>query len=468
MLFKKKEVKKTPYDSGYIAPKGWTPPNADEDYIITMLDVELIDSLGEEDFPKAAAACASESSTGTWTSLDKKEGVVSKGLEMANKIRAVAFDLEPKTKTFKIAYKKELFETGNLSGLLAGVAGNIGGMKMFKAFRLLDIRFPREWVQAMPGPAFGVDGIRVQLEIPTGPILCTVAKPKIGRTDEEQAALAYQLFTAANGGYQGIKDDENLTSLYFNPFEDRVRAIHKVRREIEERSGKKKFYLCNITHSNIDIMMERAEMIKREGGRWMMMDVITTGYAAVHTMRLRNTGLAIHAHRAMHSLITRESGPGVHDKGEILDFSMSMVANAKLLRLVGVDALHGGAPKTKMENYGEPMLIKDVLQADITPPSAMTLGQNWFGMKPAWHVASGGLHPGSLETVIQQLGEDIMIQCGGGVLGHPWGIEAGVEAVVQAKDLAMQRVDMKDWILKNPDTPLAKAADHWGFGPKIV
>jgi ribulose-bisphosphate carboxylase large chain len=85
-----------------------------------------------------------------------------------------------------------------------------------------------------------------------------------------------------------------------------------------------------------------------------------------------------------------------------------------------------------------------------------------------WHVASGGLHPGSIEEVMQQLGEDIILQCGGGVLGHPWGIEAGVEAVVQARDLAMDRLDMKDWILKNPESALAKAAQYWGFDPRIV
>jgi ribulose-bisphosphate carboxylase large chain len=468
MLFKKKEENNSdhnPYHSGYIAPKGWKPENPDENYIITLLDIELIDDLTIDDFETVAAACAAESSTGTWAKVfDGKDS----GAKMAEKMRAVAYDLDPSTKTFKIAYKKELFETGNMSGLLAGVAGNIGGMKMLKAFRLLDIRFPREWVEAMPGPAFGVDGIREQLGIPSGPILCTVPKPKVGRTAKEQAALARILFTAANGEYQGIKDDENLTNLFFSKFEDRVREVHKVRREIEEKSGKKKFYLCNITHSDMGIMMDRAEMIKNEGGRWMMIDVVTTGFSAIHTMRLANTGLAIHAHRAMHSLFTRESGPGVHDMGEILDFSMSMVVNAKILRLLGVDSLHGGAPKTKMENYGEPKFIKDVLENDITPESSMTLGQNWFGMKPVWHVASGGLHPGSVEAVIKALGEDIMLQAGGGVLGHPWGIEAGVEAMVQARDLAMQRIDVKDWITKNPDTALAKAADHWGFGPKIV
>ena len=466
MLFRKKtSADENPYHSGYLAPQGWKPKNPDEDYVITYLDIELADGIGMDKFENAVAACAAESSTGTWTKVyDGKDS----GVKMAEKMKGVAFDVDPNTKTFKIAYKKELFETGNLSGLLAGVAGNIDGMKMLKAFRLLDIRFPREWVETMPGPAFGVDGIRQQLGIQTGPILCTVPKPKVGRTDKEQAKLAKILFTAANGEYQGMKDDENLTSLFFNRFEDRVKEVHKVRREVEQSSGKKKFYLCNITHSDIDVMMERANMIKNEGGRWMMIDVVTTGFSAVQTMRKRNTGLAIHAHRAMHSLFDRESGPGVYDRGEIKDFSMSMVLIAKLMRLIGVDSLHGGAPKTKMENYGEPKLIKDVLQNDITPETSMTLGQNWYGMKPVWHVASGGLHPGSLEEVIQQLGEDIMIQCGGGVLGHPWGIEAGVEAVVQARDLAMQRVDMKEWITKNPNTALAKAADHWGFGPRIV
>ena len=47
---------------------------------------------------------------------------------------------------------------------------------------------------------------------------------------------------------------------------------------------------------------------------------------------------------------------------------------------------------------------------DETPATEMTLGQKWFGMKPVWHVASGGLHAGSVPDVLQQLGEDIMIQ----------------------------------------------------------
>ncbi len=449
----------------YIAPKGWKPKNPDEDYLITYLDIELADGILDDKFEDAAASCAAESSTGTWTEVFSGK---NSGIKMADKMKAVAYDLEPETKTFKIAYKVDLFEYDNMAGILGGIVGNIDSMKMLKAFRCLDIRFPKKIVQAFPGPQFGVEGIREQMNIPTGPLLCTVPKPKVGRTAKEQAELAKILFTAANGEYQGIKDDENLTSLFFNKFEDRCKRILEVKKDVEKKTGKKKFYFCNTTHSNIDIMMKRAELIKKYGGNWMMMDVVTTGFAAVEYMRMHNPGLAIHAHRAMHGLLDRESGPGVYNKGKIFDFSMSMVAVAKIMRLLGVDSLHGGAPKTKMENYGEPLLIKDALQNDITPATSMTLGQNWYGMKPVWHTASGGLHAGSIADSIKQLGEDIIIQCGGGVLGHPWGIEAGVEAVVQARDLAMQRKDIEQWIKDNPDTALAKAAQHWGFGPKIV
>ena len=449
----------------YVAPKGWQPKNADQDYLITYLDIELADGISDDKFEDAAGSCAAESSTGTWTKVD--EGKHS-GTKLADKLKAIAYDLDPKTKTFKIAYKKEIFEEGNMAGLFAGIAGNIDSMKMLKAFRLIDVRFPESLVKSFPGPQFGISGVRDFMQIERGPLLCTVPKPKVGRTAKEQAYLAKVLFTSAKGEFQGIKDDENLTSLYFNKFEDRCKLVHEVQRDIEKKSGKRKMHFCNTTHSDLDIMLERADLIKENGGRWMMIDVVTTGFTAVQTVRKHNPGLAIHAHRAMHGLLDRESGPGVHNKGKILDFSMSMVVIAKVMRLLGVDSLHGGAPKTKMENYNEPKLIQEALQADITPESDMTLGQNWFGMKGVWHTASGGLHPGTIGESLTKLGEDIVLQAGGGVLGHPWGIEAGVEAMVEARDVAMERQDLKKWILDHPESALAKASSHWGFDPRIV
>ncbi len=466
----------------YLAPKGWKPKNPDEDYLTTLLKIEFSESAIKEAkyshlsknregirtlFENAAASVAAESSTGTWTKVYDGKG---SGIPIATKYKAIAYDLDYENFMFKVAYPLELFELDNMSGLLAGIAGNIAGMKMVSAMRLFDIRFPRKMIQAFPGPKFGIDGIRKLLKKPTGPLVVTVPKPKIGRTDKEQAELARILFTSGKGTYDGIKDDENLTNLPFNRFDKRCRLVLKEARIAEKKTGNKKFYLCNVTHSNLDEVERRAKLIKSNKGIFMMLDVVTTGFAAVDTIRRKNPGLAIHAHRAMHGFLTRDNSPGIHGKGKLYGFSVSMIFLAKLFRLMGVDSLHGGSPLAKMEDYGEAEYIKDILQkknlsSHQTIPS---LGQNWYNIKPVWMTASGGLHPGDFEYIFKSLGEDIIIQCGGGLLGHPDGIEAGVIAIEEARDAVMSGMHLEDFVKKHPFSPLARAIKHWGYGPRIV
>lgn len=450
----------------YLAKTGWTPPNPDEDYVILWFKMELADGVPDNKFPDAAASVAAESSTGTWTIV---ESGPDSGMDNATEYRAIAFDLDQKNHMFKVAYKAELFELDNMSGFLAGPLGNVAGMKMTKGLRVFDIRFPKIMIEKFPGPRFGIDGIR-EIIGHNMPILGTVPKPKVGRTAQQQAILARRLWTAGDGSYDFIKDDENLTSLPFNKFEDRAKLVLAVQREIEEKYGKKKLYLCNITHSNIDVMIKRANLIKENGGRVMMIDVVTTGFAAVHTMRLKNPGLVIHAHRAMHGFITRESGPGISGEGVLNGFSVSMLTLAKIFRMLGVDNLHVGSPKSKMQDYGESEMIAKAMLTDDTQPDDKfkTLGQKWFGMKKVWPVASGGLHPGVMDTVVEKLGSDIFIQLGGGVLGHPQGAEKGVEAAIEARRTITDGVSFDDFVEKNPNSALARAIKHWGREPKIV
>ena len=467
----------------YVAKRGWKPKSSDSNYVVTLLKVELDEkavreakyehsktsykNLEKELFEEAAATVAAESSTGTWTKVyDGKDS----GIPLAKRKRALAFDLDFKRKMFKIAYPIELFELNNISGLLAGIVGNIAGMKMVSAMRIYDVRFPKKMVDAFPGPRFGVSGVRKLLKKPKGCIVCTVPKPKIGRTDEEQARLARVLFTSGNKTYEGIKDDENLTSLKFNDFYRRCRKVLSEVKKAEKETGKKKFYLCNITHSDINEMWRRAKAIKDNGGIFMMMDVVTTGFAAVDTMRRKNPGLAIHAHRAMHGFITRDNSPGVHGVGKLYGFSISMIVFAKLFRLLGVDSLHGGSPLAKMEDYGEAEYIQKVLQEKNLKPHKKipSLGQNWYSIKPVWMTASGGLHPGDFEAVLNALGEDVLIQCGGGLLGHPNGVEAGVIAIEQARDIYEKKIPIRKFVKENPNSELAVAVKLWGYGPRIV
>lgn len=455
----------------YIAPPGWQPENPDENYVIAQYKLELIDSVDKSKFLDAAASVAAESSTGTWTKVD--EGPDS-GIEKANEYKAVVFDLDEQNYFFKVAYKVDLFEYDNMSGFMAGPAGNIGGMKMVKGIRLFDIKFPRKIVEAFPGPKYGVQGVRDLLEQDEiqrkMPILGTVPKPKVGRSAQEQAKLARRLWSAGDGSYDFIKDDENLTSLPFNKFEDRCRLVHEVQREFEGKGGKKKLYLCNISHSNMDTMLAHANLIKETGGRCMMLDVVVTGFAAVHTMRLKNPGLIIHAHRAMHAFITRESGKDFYGAGQLQGFSISMVVLSKIYRLLGVDSIHTGSPKAKMEDYGESGEIVRIITQDKVEPNIKykTLGQNWFGKKPVFPVASGGLHPGVMDTVINAFGPDCYIQLGGGVLGHPQGIERGVEAALEARRAVTNGITVKEYVAENPDSALAAAVSYWGTEPKIV
>lgn len=455
----------------YIAPPGWQPENPDENYVLVQFKMQLADSVPESAFRDAAASVAAESSTGTWT---KVEDLPESGMGKANEYKAVAYDIDETNHMFKVAYKTDLFEYDNISGFLAGPVGNIAGMKMERGIRIFDIRFPRKMVEAFPGPRFGVDGVRDLLEHDDTqrkmPILGTVPKPKVGRSDSEQAILAHRLWTAGDGTYDFIKDDENLTSLPFNKFEDRCRHVLAVQRELEEKGGKKKIYLCNVTHSNIDTMMSHANLVKENGGRCMMIDVVTTGFAAVHYMRLHNPELVMHGHRAMHGFITRESGTGISGEGELKGFSVAMLVLAKIYRLLGIDSLHVGSPKAKMEDYGESEMIAHAMLSDSTEPDSKfkTLGQNWFGKKKTWPVASGGLHPGVLDKVVEKFGPDCYIQLGGGVLGHPEGAERGVEAALEARKAIVEGMTVVEYAQKNPDSALAQAIKLWGTEPKIV
>jgi ribulose-bisphosphate carboxylase large chain len=464
----------------YIAQRGFKPS---ANHLISLIKIEFSESAIKEAghknikwsnkkkidklFLDAAASVAAESSTGTWTKVYDGQG---SGIKIAEKYRALVYDLDYKNHMFKVAYPLELFEIDNMSGLLAGIVGNIAGMKMVKAMRVMDICFPKKMIQKYLGPRYGVRGIRKMLNKKRGVFLATVPKPKIGRSDVEQHLLAREMFNAGDSSYDGIKDDENLTSLYFNNFDKRAKLILNEIKSIEKKSKNKKFYICNTTHSNIMEMKRRAEVIKRYSGRVMMMDVVTTGFSAVDSIRRMNLGLAIYAHRAMHGFITRDNSVGVHGKGDLNGFSISYIVLSKIYRLLGVDFLHGGSPLAKMEDYGEAEYIREVLQDSITRPHKKipSLGQNWYHIKPTVMVASGGLHPGDFESVIGRLGEDIVVQCGGGVLGHPNGVSAGVIAAIEARSVVEKKVDMKKWVKDNPDSELANAVELWGYGPRIV
>jgi len=387
---------------------------------------------------EAIGRIASESSAGTWTTLHDLPARVEK-------IKARAFELDGKY--VKVAYPIDLWEPGNAPQLLSGIAGNIFGMKALRNLRLIDASLPAKYISSFKGPHHGISGIRSLLKVKKRPITGAVPKPKIGFSAAEHAKVAYETWM---GGFDLVKDDENLTSTSFNRFEDRLSRMTKLRDKAERETGENKDALLNITGETKE-MIRKAKLLHDSGWRFAMIDVVTCGTASVQTMREEcgDLGLAIHAHRAMHAAFDRNPKHG-----------LTMYFLAKLMRLIGVDEIHSGTAIGKLVGTKKEIVgIANVLRDSQTKEPF--LPQDWGNIKPALPVSSGGLHPGLIPSVMGILGNDCTILVSGGIHGHPEGTRAGAKAVMQAIEATMEGVDLSDYARKNKE--LQQALLKWEY-----
>jgi ribulose-bisphosphate carboxylase large chain len=407
-------------------------PNYQEEIIATFYGESNNNSLEE-----LSEQVAGESSIGTWTKLTTLSDKVFQ------RLGARIFSLDKENNIFKIAYPLALFEAGNIPQLLSSVGGNIFSMKAVKNLRLENIEFPEKYIKSYPGPYWGIDGIRKILNIYNRPIIGCIMKPKIGLTSSQNAQIANQIFA---NGVDLIKDDENLTSLSFNKFEDRVKKVLELKKKLEKKTGQKKIYAFNVT-APVSLMLERAQLVKKMGGRCVMVDIISLGWGAVQELRKQNLGLIIHGHRAGHSAFTRNKKHGI-----------SMLVLANLARLAGIDQLHTGTVVGKMEGGKEEVRsINDLLKEDWQEFDQ--LRENWASLKPILPIASGGLHPGLVPQLIEILGKNLVINFGGGLHGHPQGSEAGARAVVQSIEAVQKDIKIEEYAKSHPE--LKVALNHW-------
>jgi ribulose-bisphosphate carboxylase large chain len=368
---------------------------------------------------KAAQQIAAESSIGTWTTIS------TMNKKVAEKLRPSVFHIDRRKSLIKIAYNVNLFEPGNIPQVYSAIAGNIYGMNVLKNLRLEDVQFPEKMVKSFPGPKFGIAGIRKLTGVSKRPLIGTIVKPKVGLNESEHANVAYESWV---GGLDVVKDDENLTSMSFNKFEERIRRTLEQRDRAELETGEKKIYMPNIT-ADTDTMIKRAEFVKENGGEYIMIDILTAGWSALQTIRDMDLGMVIHAHRAMHGALTRNHKHGI-----------SMLTIAKTARLLGCDQLHIGTAVGKMEGSAEEIrAIEHEVEDDIVHQNSVkrVLDQNWYGMKPTFAVCSGGLHAGMLPKLIKIMGTDIIAQFGGGCHWHPQGPRYGARGIRQAVEAVM-------------------------------
>jgi len=410
---------------------------------------------------EAAAAVAGESSTATWTV------VWTDRLTACDKYRGKCYRVDPVPNTpgqyfAYVAYDLDLFEPGSIVNLAASIIGNVFGFKPLKALRLEDMRLPVAYVKTFDGPPTGIVVERERLDKFGRPLLGATVKPKLGLSGRNYGRVVYE---ALKGGLDFTKDDENINSQPFMHWRDRFLYCMEAVNRAQAATGEIKGTYLNVTAATMEDMYERAEFARELGSVIIMIDLVI-GWTAMQSMSkwARRNDMILHLHRAGHGTYTRQKTHGV-----------SFRVIAKWARLAGVDHLHAGTVVGKLD--GDPATVKgfyDILRDDHVPvrlENGIYFEQDWVSLRKVMPVASGGIHAGQMHQLVHYLGEDVVLQFGGGTIGHPAGIQAGATANrVALEAIILARNEGRDVFAEGPEilqeaarwcTPLKQALDVW-------
>jgi ribulose-bisphosphate carboxylase large chain len=322
----------------------------------------------------------------------------------------------------------------NLPVMVSTLQGNLYEITQFTGLKLMDIDIPNSFADHFKGPAFGIEGCRKLTGVEGRPLIGTIIKPSIGLTPQQTATLVK---TLAEAGIDFIKDDELLSSSANSLFEDRLDAIMQVINEHADATGKKVMYAFNIS-DEIDSMMLRYEKIVASGGTCAMVSINSVGLSGAKKI-CDQRQLAIHGHR---------NGWGMMNRHPLL--GIEFPAYQKLWRLAGVDQMHVNGIQNKFWESDDSVVRS--IEACLTP----MLGG--YSVLPV--VSSGQWGGQAPETYRRTKTVDLLYMAGGGIMAHPGGPEAGVVALQQAWQAAVDGLSIENAAKLYPE--FAKAVEKFG------
>ncbi|WP_298209230.1 ribulose-bisphosphate carboxylase large subunit family protein [Acidovorax sp.] len=314
----------------------------------------------------------------------------------------------------------------SLPNLMATVAGNLFELRQVSGLRILDIRMPEPFAAAYPGPKFGVDGTRRLAGVQGRPLIGTIIKPSVGFSAEETAALVAQLCAA---GIDFIKDDELQADGSYCPFNDRVASVMREINACADRTGKKPMYAFNLT-GDMDEMKRRHDVLLRHGATCLMASINSVGLSGMIELA-KFSQLPIHAHR---------NGWGYLSRHPMLGWSF--VAWSKIWRLVGVDHMHVNGLANKFSEADESVI--EAAQSCLTP----LFPNKPCTVMPVFSSGQGVKQVPGTYAALQS--PNLIVTAGGGILAHPGGPGAGVSALREAWDAALQGVAQADYARTHP------------------
>ncbi|MCR4428696.1 MAG: RuBisCO large subunit C-terminal-like domain-containing protein [Caldiserica bacterium] len=399
----------------------------------------VLETSPDTDILSKSFAIAVEQSTGTWIEVPAETPELRKHhMAKVIGIYELPFVEDTPPTDFRHFLIKIAFPLVNFGAqfpmLLTTVVGNISSAGKIK---LVDLEFPLDFLKSMPGPKFGIQGIRDLLGVYDRPLLNNMIKPCTGFPPEVGAKLFYEV---ASGGVDIVKDDELLANPPFNPIEKRVKSYMEMAKRVYEETGNKVLYTVNITDEP-DKLIENAYKAIEAGANALMINFLTAGFSSLKALaENKDINVPILGHPDFGGAISSSPWHGIG----------SPLLLGKFPRIAGADLIILLSP------YGKfPVLRDRYLQTARAMTSPLETIKQTFPM-PA-----GGMYPGIVEATLKDLGTDCIISAGGAIHGHPMGPRAGAKALRQAIEAYMNGIPIEEAGKEHPE--LNSALKAWGY-----
>lgn len=398
-----------------------------------LLATYVLTHREDEDIDRKAEQIALGLTVGSWTDLPQLKQ------EQLKKHKGRVVHVKEKTAAENGFIQSELtiaYPEANFSADIPAVLTTIfGKLSLDGKVKLVDINFSAPFKRSLPGPMFGIEGIRKKLNVYHRPLLMSIFKGVIGR---DMADLKEQLRLQALGGVDFIKDDEILFESPLAPFEERITEGKQILKETYEETGHRTLYAVNLTGRTFDLK-DRAKKATELGADALLFNVFAYGLDVMQSLAEDpDIHLPIMAHPAVSGAFTTSPEYG---------FSHSLLLG-KLNRYAGADlslfpSPYGSVALPKEDALGiyEACVKEDTVQQTFPVPSA-------------------GIHPGMVPLLIKDFGFDHVINAGGGIHGHPRGAIGGGRAFRSMMDAVLHDVPVEEKASSCPD--LKAALDLWG------
>ncbi|MEX0746918.1 MAG: RuBisCO large subunit C-terminal-like domain-containing protein [Rhodothermales bacterium] len=259
-----------------------------------------------------------------------------------------------------------------------------GNSSLHADVMLEDFNLPQTVTDLLPGPRFGISGLREAAGVHGRPLTCSAIKP-VGLRIDEMAEICRAFGEA---GVDLIKDDHYLANQSFATFHDRVRACQAVVEDVAERTGRRPIYVPNLSGTP-DVVRRQAEWAQEAGVRAVMMAPMLLGMPLLHELRMKVLDIPILAHPSF--------GGSVRIKTATL--------LGKIFRLYGADAVI-------FANYGGRFSYPPEVCRDI----AGNLRAEWLGLNKVFPVPAGGMDADRAEELVHFFGNDTILLVGGSLL----------------------------------------------------